>query len=358
MRLHRSLLAAFAAALFAPFCQSLALEIAVVNTAVVKADHVAVRAEPSSKAERLKGNLKKGDIVRVVSEVEDPKATGSEPRRWAQIEMPAKFPVWVAAELVDPKTSVVMSDLANLRTGPGKNFSRVGQVAKGSKLTQVRIQEGWMQIEPPPTAVAYIAADLLGKEGKSTSVAKANPPARQTAAASTPTPLGDRPQSKWITSTAPGRPLVQPTQPPPAVTYSPAPEAPTRAIAPAPVPTAPATPDPVPAPVEPVYSTPTPVAPRTIITYTTQSTTNWVETRRKVIREGFLVPSANPKAPSGFCLLSKSKSEGLMNYVYTTDPKINLKQFLNRSVTISGEEVIDPKHRSTPVLIAESVSLE
>jgi hypothetical protein len=100
------------------------------------------------------------------------------------------------------------------------------------------------------------------------------------------------------------------------------------------------------------------VAPRTIITYTTQSTTNWVETKRKVTREGFLVPSANPKAPSGYCLLSKSRSEGLMNYVYTTDPKINLKQFLNMAVTVVGEEVIDPKFKATPVLLAESVSLE
>lgn len=216
-----------------------------------------------------------------------------------------------------------------------------------------------MQIDPPPSAVAYIAADLLGKEGKASSVAKTAPPARQTAAvAPATTPLGERPQPKWITSTSPGRPLVQPTQPPPAVA-SPAPvQSASTTTAPAPVVTRTITPDPVPAPAEPVYSTPTPAAPRTIITYTTQSTTNWVETRRKVIREGFLVPSANPKAPSGYCLLSKSKSEGLMNYVYTTDPKITLKQYLNRSITITGEEVIDPKHPSTPVLMAESVSLE
>lgn len=353
MRLNRSLLAALAVILFAPAFQSLA-----VDTAVVKADHVAVRAEPSSKSERLKGNLKKGDIIRVLSEVEDPKATGSEPRRWAQIEMPAKFPVWVAAELVDPKASIVKSEIANLRAGPGKNYSRVGQVTKGSKVTQVRLQEGWMQIDPPPTAVAYIAADLLGKEGKATAVAKASPPARQTAAAPAPTPLGERPQPKWITSTTPGRPLVQPAQPPPSVTAPALVQATPSPVAQAPTVSRALTQEPVAAPAEPVYSTPTPVAPRTIITYTTQSTTNWIETRRKVIREGFLVPSANPKAPSGFCLLSKSRSEGLMNYVYTTDPKINLKQFLNRSVTISGEEVIDPKHTSTPVLMAESVSLE
>lgn len=351
MRLQRLLLSAIAAAILAPISQSFA-----VDTAIVKADHVAVRAEPSSKSERLKGNLKKGDLVRVISEVEDRKATGSEPRHWAQIEMPAKFPVWVASELVDAKTLVVKSDLANLRTGPGKNFSRVGQLPKGSKVTQVRTQEGWTQIDPPPSAVAYIASDLIGKEGKATTVAKANPPARQTSAAPAPTPLSDRPQPKWITSTAPGRPLEQPVrQAQPAIAPPPPVQAPVQTVADStPAPVAP----PESAPAQPVYSTPAPVAPRTIITYTTQSTTNWVETKRKVTREGFLVPSANPKAPSGYCLLSKSRSEGLMNYVYTTDPKINLKQFLNMAVTVVGEEVIDPKFKATPVLLAESVSLE
>lgn len=356
MTLPRLILAATFAVCLAPLPELLA-----VDTAVVKADHVAVRAQPSSKAERLRGNLKKGDIVRVQATVEDPKATGTEPRQWARIEMPAKFPVWVAAELVDAKAGVVKSDLANLRGGPGKNYSRVGQLTKGSKVTQVRIQEGWMQIEPPPTAVAYIASDLLSKEGAANTVAsKPAAPARTPAAAPAPTPLAERSQPKWITSPNPGRPIesAQPQETPPARTAPQEPAQPvvrTPAPSPSPVPSAPI----VSQPPAVVPSAPAPtLAPAPTRTFTLLSSTNWIETKRKVAREGYIVPSANPKAPSGYCLLSKSRDEGLMNYVYTEDPRINLKQFLNRSVTIVGEEWIDPRFRATPILIPDSLSLE
>lgn len=355
MTLPRLILAATFVAFLAPLPELLAVE-----TAVVKADHVAVRALPSAKAERLRGNLKKGDIVRVQATVEDPKATGTEPRQWARIDMPAKFPVWVAAELVDAKTGVVKSDLANLRGGPGKNYSRVGQLTKGSKVTQVRIQEGWMQIEPPPSAVAYIASDLLAKEGAPNAVAssKPAPPARATAPAPVQAPLAERSQPKWITSPNPGRPIdpaaVQETRP--ARTAPPEAAQPVVSpAAPSPVPSAPVVSQP--APVVPTAPPPT-LAPAPTRTFTLLSSTNWIETKRKVTREGYIVPSANPKAPSGYCLLSKSRDEGLMNYVYTEDPHINLKQFLNRSVTIVGEEWIDPRFRATPILIPDSLSLE
>ncbi len=354
---HRTISAAALVAFFG--ISLLDTTLAAAEAAVVKADQIAVRAEPSAKSERLRGNLKKGDVVLVVGEVADPKAQGNEPRRWAEIEMPPRFPVWVAAELVDQKTGSLKSDKANLRSGPGKNFSRVGQLSKGAKITQVRIQEGWMQIEPPPAAHAFIAADLVDKNPAKPSIAKSSTP-RKPAAASLPLP--DRTAVAASAQPVPARPLISTEASPPLprntnvrnVVPNPqpvanlpalsAPQPPTSQI-PVTTPTAPPqTADSGPA----VFSKPP----------TTLSTTNWVATKRKVLREGYLVASMNPKAPSGYCLISKNRSEGLMNYVYTEDARINLKQFQNIFVVVSGEEWIDPKLKTTPILIADSVSLE
>lgn len=353
---HRTIHAAALVAFLGAYLLDTTL--AAAEAAVVKADQIAVRAEPSAKSERLRGNLKKGDVVLVVGEVADPKAQGNEPRRWAEIEMPPRFPVWVAAELVDPKTGSLKSDKANLRSGPGKNFSRVGQLSKGAKITQVRIQEGWMQIEPPPAAHAFIAADLVDKNPAKPAPAKTSAPRKPTA---TPLPLPDRTAVAASAQPVPARPLIStdtPTPPPRNTNV--------RNAVPTPQPVAnvPALSAPQPPTSQIPVSTPTapPLADSSPTVFskppTTLSTTNWVATKRRVLREGYLVASMNPKAPSGYCLISKNRSEGLMNYVYTEDARINLKQFQNIFVVVSGEEWIDPTLKATPILIADSVSLE
>lgn len=342
------------------------------QTAVVKADRVAMRAEPSVKAERLPNTLKKGTVVNVLSEVEDPKAKGNETRRWAQIELPPTVGVWVAAALVDEKSSTIKSRGANLRSGPGKNYSRIGSIDKGATVKSIRTVDGWTQIEPPPSATAYVPADLLDKSGATKPApiaASAAAPAARQGRTGRSAPLAARPPAP-AGDPAPARPLAAQTAaaPRPAAARrvvesspAPAPE-PTRAAPPVvqtePVPPPPApTPDPIvtappqAAPSTPVYSAPSRLT-------QTHSTTNWIETKRKVFRQGTLVASLNPKAPAGYVLLSKRKSEGMINYIYTDNPEINVRKFVNKNVLVSGEEWVDPEHKKTPIVVVESIEPE
>lgn len=351
-----------ALALWAGVSSAAVHSLSAAQPAVVKADRVALRAEPSNKAERLPNTLKKGTAVNVLSEVEDPKAKGNETRRWAQIELPPSVGVWVAAALVDEKSSTIKSRGANLRSGPGKNFSRIGSIDKGASVKSIRTVDGWTQIEPPPSATAYVPAELLEKGGtaKPAAVAAAaTPAARQGRPAPlanrAPAPAGDpapaRPlmaQSAPAPNPTPARRVVEtaaePARPAPAIVQTePAPPP----VASNPVFTAP----PQTPPPAPVYSAPARLT-------QTHSTTNWIETKRKVFRQGTLVASLNPKAPAGYVLLSKRKSEGMINYIYTDNPEINVRKFVNKNVLVAGEEWVDPEHKKTPIVVVESIEPE
>jgi uncharacterized protein YgiM (DUF1202 family) len=161
----------------------LALRSVSAEPAVIRADRVNVRVQPARDAEVI-STLRRGDTV----DVRGPAGDG-----WVRIAWPAKAPVWVYGPLLDVSARRVRAKEANLRTGPGKNYSPIGTLRQGDSTSVVReghgagtvvveerlhqgdavkvIREsdGWVQIEPPAGLSSYISSGFV-KAGSDSAV--------------------------------------------------------------------------------------------------------------------------------------------------------------------------------------------
>jgi uncharacterized protein YgiM (DUF1202 family) len=292
--------------------------------AVAKGERTNVRARPSYDGEVL-ASLLRGETVTVLAEVEGTEGEPGGNRTWAKVQMPAGVPVWVYGPLVNAQTKRVKGAVLKFRAGPGRNFSELGELKQGDAITEIRQLDGWIQIEPPTNAVAYIAASLL-----------------EIPAAAITAPPGDvQPQAAPI--------AVAPVANPPRV-------------------------EPL-----PVVSEPQPVAAVQDVQVETVrqklpaadgnhdgkpvSKPADDQRAREVVREGVVRRSANIQSPSYFELQSVHgpggwfrKSEGLLDYLMVEDPDLKLEPFEGRRVFIKGEEWRDERWR-TPVLKVQSIQL-
>ena len=135
-----------------------------------------VRAKASVSSE-IHFSSKKGQPLRVIGEKEDAKAASDEPKRWAEIVVPAGTRVWVYGALIDPTNKVVRANTVNLRAGPGRNYSDVGSIPRGTPIKELRATDGWLEIEAPEGAArGYVAASLLGEEIRESAVASVTEP--------------------------------------------------------------------------------------------------------------------------------------------------------------------------------------
>jgi uncharacterized protein YraI len=320
---------------------SFSLAASAASPAIVISDQVNARARPGVAGEVLT-HLKRGELVHVLDEVTDPQAKGSEPKRWAKIEMPAFVPVWVSADLVDTSTMTVKGDGVNLRAGPGKNFSSVGVAPRGTQLTQISSEGGWVQVEAPAGAYAFVSTKLLSSDA---------PPDRLVAKPASPA----RTDPKWISAPEPAAPgptgpvlLPVPADPAPVELDSPA----ATATKPLDEPTVARELDPAPAaavaPILAATATTPPSAPK--------GDSAGTETRRVVTRLGVIKRSWNVKSPSFYSLRSLNKGEGELDLLWSPDPKLDLSAFLGRKALIKGEEYIDSDWPRTPLLKIESIT--
>ncbi len=315
------------------------------SIARVKADRTNVRAKPSYDGEVL-GTLRRGSEVKVIAEVEGAEGEPGGSRKWARIRLPAEVAAWVYAPLVDASAHQVKSEVIKFRAGPGRNYSELGELKRGDAVTEIRRADDWIQIEPPPQAVAFVAASLL-EAGEAAPIAKVPEPEvvpvpepapqivpairLQPALSRNPAPLPALPQARPVTE-AP----VAPVAPPP---ESPAPNA-----APPPVAGPASSPEPAPA-VEPVSAVaePQPEA-------------------RAVVREGVVRRTSKLQAPGYYELRSTrrvgglfNRDEGLIDFLIVEDPAVKLERFENQRVFIHGTEWRDERWR-TPVLKVERLS--
>ncbi|HEV2320678.1 MAG TPA: SH3 domain-containing protein, partial [Verrucomicrobiae bacterium] len=121
-----------------------------------------------------------------------------------KISFPKTGHVWIMARYVNNGT--VATKKLNLRAGPGENFSVVGVISQGTPVNQVETKGGWMEIEPPASAYAFVAAKYLTQEAMPPSAVAGN----QEAPEPTPTPAPVPPPQAIVTTPPP-----QPTPPPP-----------------------------------------------------------------------------------------------------------------------------------------------
>jgi uncharacterized protein YgiM (DUF1202 family) len=283
--------------------------------ATVKNANVNVRGRPSFTGETL-GHLQKGDAVVVLEQITLSRPAPDEPAQWAQIALPAGIPVWVNADLIDPDAKTIKRAKVHLRGGPGENYSVLGLLDKGAAIKQIKSEKGWVQIEAPTNAYAFVAAEFLEMQ-----------PA----------------------------PVVVVTPPAPAPEPPPAP-------APAPAPTPAPAPEPAPAPspesqqserdralaavreaedaLKRASAPPAPGDPAT---------------PRIVTREGFVRRTYNLQAPTEY-ELHDIQNDRLIDFLMPKKGQ-NLKIYVGTRVTVTGPEGMNTHWPRIPVLLVQSAEL-
>jgi SH3-like domain-containing protein len=282
------------------------------ESAVVKKNRVNVRAQALPTSEVIT-QLKKGETVVVLEEITARKPKRGEPAKWAKIQLPPNTPVWVYAPYIETTNNTVNIKRLNLRAGPGERFSVIGRLERGTPVKQIRTTDNWMEIEAPPNAYAFVAAEMLEKS-----------------AAPAPTEL------------AANTPNVAPNQPPPTVETVKPDTAPAVATEPVPAPTQAAQP-----PAQPPVLAPAPAATTTV---------EAAAPKRVVSREGLVVVSRSIQAPTSYALEHR-ESRRIVNYLHSESEDINLKRFAGRKVIVTGEELIDHRWVNTPIVEVESIRL-
>ena len=322
-----------------------ALDLLPAERIAVRADRVNVRVGPSRDAEVLT-TLRRGDVVDV---------RGAEAGGWTRIAVPSKVPVWVYGPLVDVPGRKVKAKEANLRSGPGKNYSELGRLKQGDVLVVVRESDGWVQVEPPAGVSAYISSGFLesDKEGglvlepvKSEGVLPPEPPVvrteRKTEVSKESTTRNEVEEVRKVhgaeSANTASRTVVS--------------EA---AKAPASLPAIPLVPS---APVVPAPVSTVPALPSPTVVEGAQPLIRYNETVRKVVRVGKVSLSLEPQSPSYFHLESVRKGEGSLGFLSTEDQSIRFASFRGKIVRVVAKEFQTPDRPSKTLLQVESIVLE
>ena len=327
----------------------------------IKVDRTNVRAKPAFDGEVL-ATLNKGDVVEVLDQVPGTGSDGA-PRPWAKIALPKQTAVWVYGPLVDSKTKTVKSKVLNLRAGPGRNYSELGELSQGATVTVLRETDGWLLIEPPPSTFGFVSANLIEVQAPTT------PALARQVATPVPAPVTEAKPATFQPQPQPQPVAAAPVPPPvtaPAVESKPAPVASTAApITPTPTPSAPATVTPAPdAPADP--GTNAPAKPRKFRAYQPplrsvpddkefMATGSGDTKPREVLREGTVGLAWSVQAPGYHELVSLAK-EGTIDYLISETPDIDLTKYRGHHVLVSGEEWRDSRWK-TPLLKVKSIQL-
>ncbi|HXT39138.1 MAG TPA: SH3 domain-containing protein [Candidatus Angelobacter sp.] len=278
------------------------------EAAVVKRNRVNVRAQAVPTSEVIT-QLKKGESVIVLEEITPKKRKRGEPATWAKIQLPPNTPVWVYGPYIETNNHTVNIKRLNLRAGPGENFSVIGRLDRGTEVKEIRTDGNWMEIEAPTNAFAFVAAAMLEK------TAAPVPPATELAANTNTPPAQPAPTVETVKPELVPAPAVETASP--AATAQPTPQ--------------PTTPTPAP----PADTTPP---------------------KRVVSREGTVVVSRSIQAPTSYALENR-ESRKTVNYLHSESEDINLKKFAGKKVIVTGEELIDQRWTSTPIIEVESIQV-
>lgn len=348
-------------------------EVSPTELATVSADRVNVRARASLVGERVT-QLRKGDKVTVLAKVTVAPPRDGEPADWLKIAMPAAGQTWVSIGFV--KEGKVTASKLNVRAGGGERFSIVGRLAKGDVVKEKRVAGDWIEIEHPPGAHAYIAAQFvtLGQAEAAEETTPENTPEAKPAevtktdeseVASEAKPAEPTPEVKPETEdvTAATEPAETKAEPEaaPETGGMPDPPEPEEVVVDAAEGTGTAetqqppmgnpedAEEPKPEPAPAVTETKLPVPPPRIVT------------REGKIKRRFF---RSPKAPSRFELLDDNGRT--INYLYSSDSgplktadggdgePITFERLMgmlrNRRVVLTGIEAVDPRWPALPLL--------
>jgi uncharacterized protein YgiM (DUF1202 family) len=284
--------------------------------AVVAANHVNVRGQPRLKSDILT-RLTNGEPVIVLEEITRNNSAADEPSAWAKIVLPAGARSWVSALFVDATNMTVKPKKLNVRSGPGEQFSVVGQLQRGDAVKQLATKGDWFQIEPPTNACAYVAAQYLKQEPSAPAVVAVEP----VVPAPTPATVGETPAiASTVTET-------------PATTNTVA-EAPgmTNVLA--------ETADLTNAEIAGLTNAPIEEPPPP----------------RIVQREGYVRGTVSIQASTPYGLYSPENGK-LMNYLYTKSVELDLRRYKGMRIVVTGEEGLDERWPNTPVITIQKIQV-
>lgn len=280
--------------------------------ATVVASNVNVRGQATLKGEVLT-RVTKGDQVTVIEEILLTRSAADEPSAWAKIILPPTTHVYVNATFVNQADGTVTARRLNMRGGPGENYSVLGRLQRGDVVKSTATKDGWLQIEPPTNAVAFIAAQYLKQEAPAVVAAAATPPD------TTPVTTATVPDSPDIISAA-----TDIAVPPSAETNVASTVAATDSSS---ISNAPAV-------SEPEEEEPLPP--------------------RIVQREGVVRGTASIQAPTRFELWSP-ESGRTINYLHTTASDLDLSRYKGLRIIVTGEESLDERWRNTPLITIKTI---
>jgi len=348
------------------------------EAAVIASSRANLRSAPSVNSDVV-GTLLKGQSVVVLTRIPVQNPQPEDPPSWARIRLPSSVKVWVYAAFVDAKSGAVTSKELKIRSGPGRNFPAVGELDQGELVSPVRTVEGWMQIEPPADAVAYVAGNLL----QFTEALASAPAAQVPATPLNPGPSAAPSSSRQVDRASQGLPVTGgATAPSAAVPAAADLSAPGTPVTPGPsvVSVTSSAPPPAVGVAAPKDSTGAPAAAPTksqAVAVTSASRSPAVrkeplqigsrvmyrqpelvvdDTRpRRVMREGVVKFSLSPDSPSSYELDSFRQGEDILNYLVEEDPKkSDMAKWRGKRVFVEGDEYRDRRWR-TPVLKVISV---
>ena len=282
--------------------------------AEVVASNVNVRGQAKLKSEVVT-QVTKGQTVTVIEEIVRNNSGPTEPSAWAKIALPPNAHVWIHSDFINAADQTVKPRKLNLRSGPGENYSVIGALQRGDLVKPITAKGEWIEIEPPASAYAFMAAQYLKQE-------PAAPPA-PLAPAPAPAPVEPAPTPTIVAT-------VPPVAPPP--TEAPTLPSPTETPA---VTNAPAE-TPAEMPTEPEVEEPPPP--------------------RIVQREGIVRGGTSIQAPSQFVLISPDNGRNI-DYLFTTSTNLDLRRYKGLRIIVTGEEGLDERWGNTPVLTIQRIQV-
>ncbi len=276
------------------------------GTAEVTVSNLLVRGHAGLKGEVIE-KLTKGDIVTVISQSNLTKHAVGEPAQWAKIALPGSTKIWLNSSFVNPLSKKVVVKKLNLRAGPGENYSVLGTIERGTVVSDIKKMGAWMQIEPPASAYAYVAAMYLKQEASGT--VSTNPvPSMETEPVTTP---------------------VAETQP--IVTE------PTNGVVDANIP-------------EVAMTTPDLATSAAMIVDTNPPPP------RVVSHEGVVGVVDSLIAPTAYVLYDPSTRKEI-NYLYTTSTNLDISRYYKMRIIATGEEAMAERWPNTPVLTIQRIEV-
>jgi hypothetical protein len=270
------------------------------------------------------GHIKKGEMVTVYETITVASREKDDPAKWDRIDMPTNHLVWVDAQFVDSATQMVKAKKLNVRAGPGENYSVVDRLEKGAPIAEVRKEKGWIGINPPTNAFAYVAAECLNLQ----------PAAAPIAATPAPVPAPTVVQTP-VEAPAPVAAQPEPAPPPPV----------------APAPTASSQTEQELAALHQAMQPPA----LTLAAATAPNVLPGEVPPRIVTREGFVHRAYNIQAPADY-ELHDIKTGDIIDYLQPQASQ-NFKMYLGTRITVTGAEVMDSHWPRTPILQIQAVDL-